>query len=483
VSAAAAPSRARRYKSVLRCRIQLRRPTVTRCTTKACCNTYQPFPYTRPDRLFYTHNGERQSIRRGTRSRARLPCPFLTLTCETQAHHSLIAPLIEPDPSDDTGLNSHFTSTFAPRQNLPSPPNSAGSQEFPSAAIRHHHTGSSVETNPFLRSQNTGNSTETNPFRRSRGSSVSQGPTLQHGETTPRRSSKYEYPSPPQSASPRREHFRDHRKEAFGSMTEGRPRRSSQPSGVSPMKGAGLTRGGSLRERYPGDPSTRPLDTIRKETKNAHRAPHLRKKNFTGADLIDRLDKTNIGGVAYHHEGPYDATNLSRNRDLKYSPVAAVQESNEEALRATPRENITDALQKHRPLEGTAIVPPGVPDRMGRTYDYKEGADLMREPGGDYKRWPGVTYHPDDLKGKGEPSYTIEKALKDHKKYGDTGHEMQSHRRNVSMGSNDVPANLPAESLDVGSSSGIGRRNTTGKSVGSALKKRFGSIRRKKVEA
>ncbi|KAK7191635.1 uncharacterized protein CC84DRAFT_1162775 [Paraphaeosphaeria sporulosa] len=401
-----------------------------------------------------------------------------------EAHHSLIDPLIEPDPSDDTGLNNHFTSTFAPRPGLHTPPDSAGSQEFPSATIRNHNTGSSVNSNPFVRSQNTGNSVETNPYRRSRASSASQGPAPHHGETTPRRSSKYEYPSPPNSASPRREHFsRDHRREAFGSISEGRPRRSSQPTGVNPMKGGGLTRGGSLRERYPGDPSTRPLDTIRKETKNAHRAPHLRKKNFTGADIIDRLDKTTIGGAAYHHEGPYDATNLSRNLDFKHSPVAAVAESNEEALRATPKENIVDSVQKHRPLEGVAIVPPGVPDRMGRTYDYKEGADLMREPGADYKRWAGVTYHPDDLKGKGEPSYSIEKALKDHKAYGDTGSEMQSHRRNVSMGSNGIPGHLPSESLDAGTSSGIGRSNTTGKSVGSALKKRFGSMRRKKVEA
>ena len=249
------------------------------------------------------------------------------------------------------------------------------------------------------------------------------------------------------------------------------------------MKGTGLTRGGSLRERYPGDPSTRPLDTIRKETKSAHRAHHLRKKNFTGADLIDRLDKTTIGGAAYHHEGPYDAANISRNLDYKHSPVAAVADSNEEALRATPRENIVDAVEKHRPLEGTAIVPPGMPDRFGRTYDYKEGADLMREPGADYKRWPGVQYHPDDLKGKGEPSYTIEKALKDHKHHGDSGTEMQTRRRNMSMGANDAPVNLPAESFDAGVSSGIGRSNTTGKSMGSALKKRFGSIRRKKVEA
>lgn len=401
-----------------------------------------------------------------------------------EAHHSLIDPLIEPDPSDETGLNSHFRSTYAPRKQLPSPPDSAGSDKFPSASIRQQNTGSSVETNPFLRSQNTGASTETNPYRRPRGSSVAKGPSVQEAETTPRSSRRYDYPSPPNSASPRRERFGDHRKEAFGSMTEGRPRRSSQPSGSSPMKGKGLARGGSLRERYPGDPSTRPLDTIRKETKSAHRAHHLRKKNFTGADLIDRLDKTTIGSAAYHHEGPYDAANISRNKDKKYSPVAAVAASNEEALRATPRENIIDAVKKHRPLEGTATVPPGIPDRFGRTYDYKEGADLMREPGADYKRWPGVPYHPDDLKGKGEPSYTIEKALKDHKMKGVSGTEMESRRRrNFSLGTNDSPAYLPVESPNTASASGIGRSNTTGKSVGSALKKRFGSLRHKKVEA
>lgn len=355
--------------------------------------------------------------------------------------------------------------------------------------IRQQNTGSSVETNPFLRSQNTGNTTasvETNPYRRSRGASISKGPAVQHGELSPRSPRRSEYPSPPYSPNSPTSHrgFNDHRKEAFGTISEGgRARRSSQPSGSNPMKGSGLTRGGSLRERYPGDSSTRPLDTIRKETKSAHRAHHLRKKNFTGADLIDRLDKTTIGGAAYHHEGPYDAANMSRNLDYKHSPVAAVADSNEEALRATPRENIMDAVQKHRPLEGTAIVPPGMQDRFGRTYDYTEGTDLMREPGADYKRWPGVQYHPDDLKGKGEPSYTIEKALKDHKQYGDEGIELQTRRRrNMSMGANEADA-YPAESIDAGASSGVRRSNTTGKSVGSALKKRFGSMRRKKAEA
>ncbi|KAF2467386.1 uncharacterized protein BDR25DRAFT_266783 [Lindgomyces ingoldianus] len=381
-----------------------------------------------------------------------------------QPQHSLIGALVEPDPSDDTGLNSHFGSTFAPRRNPPSPPAFAGLRQSPSVGIRPQNTGSTIETNPF---------------RRSRASSVSRTPTLvNHGESPPWR--RYEYPSPPNSASPHKEHF-SHRSEAFGSLNEGgRPRRSSQPnqpsSSPSPSKGGVLVRGGSLRERYPGDNSHRPLDVIRKDTKAANRAYHLRKKNFQGADTIDRLDRS---GLSYHHEGPYDAANFSRNTNWKHSPVAAVRDSNEEALRATPRENIIDAVTRHRPLEGVAVVPPGVPDKFGRVLDYEEGADLMREPGADYKRWPGVEYLPGDLKGKGEPSYSIEKALKDHKQYGDTGIELSTRRRNQSLGAADA-SSVPIEALDDGA--GVGRSNTTGKSIGGSLKKRFGSLRRRRAE-
>ncbi|KAF2636591.1 hypothetical protein P280DRAFT_472825 [Massarina eburnea CBS 473.64] len=388
----------------------------------------------------------------------------------SRAYHSLIDPLIEPDPSDETGLNTHFGSTFAPRRDLPTPPGSAGHKSTPSVSIRPQNTGSSVETNPY---------------RRSKPSSVSKEPSVQSAEITSGRRYGHSshpsshYPSPPNSASPRRENFSDHRKVAFASSSGERPRRSSQPNPFSdPVRESSRpSRSGSLRDRYPADSSQRPLDIIRKDTKTAHRAHHLRKKIFQGADIIDRLDKTTS---SYHHEGPYDAANLARNLSYTHSPVAAVADSNEEALRATPRENIVNSIERHRPMEGTAIVPPGMQDRFGRTYDYEEGADLMREPGADYKRWPGVPYHPDDLKGKGEPYFTIDRALKEHKSYGDSGIELQSHRRNASLGIKGSPQHIPAEGLDA---DGLGRSNTTGRSVGSALKKRFGSMRRRKVEA
>ncbi|KAG9188731.1 hypothetical protein G6011_07436 [Alternaria panax] len=384
------------------------------------------------------------------------------------AQHALIDPLIEPDPSDETGLNSHFRSTFAPAEPI-TPPGSAGdSKGHPSVSV-----------------QNTGSSVETNPFRRhSRASSEAKGASAsvsQVGQSTPQ-SRRYDYPSPPNSASPRRAHFSEnHRAEIFGPMNERRPRRSSDHAPSAMHKSLPTrARAGSLKERFPGDKSHRPLDQLRHDEKVAHRAPHLRKKNFQGADVIDRLDKASFG--RYHHEGPYDAASLARNRDTKYSPLAAVKDSNEEALRATPRENIINSIQKHRPLEGVAIVPPGMADRFGRVLDYEEGADLQREPGGDYRRWPGIEYHPDDLKGKGEPSFTIEKALKDHKRLGDTGTEMtsRSHRAR-SVGHAEAPGIVPSVATDP-EASGVGRSNTTGRSVGGAIKRRIGSIRRRKQE-
>lgn len=137
--------------------------------------------------------------------------------------------------------------------------------------------------------------------------------------------------------------------------------------------------------------SNRPLEQIRKEAKAANRSPHLKKKHIPGADLIDSLDDSFDN--RYHHEGPYDATLLSRNTSYLTSPVEAVRGTNEEALRATPRENIRDALDKHVPLQGTAVIPPGMCGLDGRPMNYEEGADLMREPdapGGAYKRLPGV---------------------------------------------------------------------------------------------
>lgn len=125
----------------------------------------------------------------------------------------------------------------------------------------------------------------------------------------------------------------------------------------------------------------------------ANRHPHLRKKHIVGPDTIDRMDT--LGG--FHHDGPYDATLLARNMSHTNSPVEAVSTTNEEALKATPREMIEDSVEKHRPLDGVAMVPPGMEDRYGNVYNYKEGTDMMIEnspEGGAYKRWPGKVRAP-----------------------------------------------------------------------------------------
>ncbi|QSZ29564.1 hypothetical protein DSL72_004079 [Monilinia vaccinii-corymbosi] len=266
-------------------------------------------------------------------------------------------------------------------------------------------------------------------------------------------------------------------------------------SGATPMRAMGE----AARARVSTNPSVMmPLAQLRQETKTAYRSPHLRKKHIPGADTIDSLDHTAFGG-AYHHEGPYDATLMARNRSYKNSPVAAVAGTNEEAIRATPREFIQDSLDRHVPLSGTAVIPPGMPGPDGKIMDYEEGADLMREAdaaGGAYKRWdhvvrvasPSITYTkfrrestfqpqvyfqtiakpqprnplcltpqtnilpppqkylPEDYKGKGEPSFSIEKALKERSAAqkssrrrsilsdGNSAYEMQCRRPSTSLG-------------------------------------------------
>ncbi|KAH8204954.1 hypothetical protein TruAng_000837 [Truncatella angustata] len=238
----------------------------------------------------------------------------------------------------------------------------------------------------------------------------------------------------------------------------------------------------------------RPLEQIRKETKAAHRAPHLRKHNITPTDMIDSLD--NITGMSYHHDGPYDATLASRNKNPKYAPVEAVKVGNMEALKATPYERVQDSLTKHVPLQGTAIIPPGEQDISGRTMNYEEGADLMREddaPGGPYRRWKDYDfqYHPDDLKGKGEPSFTIERQLKERNRVeGDFGtgiYEMQpgvgsAKGENANITVRQRPTSSAGPSSPIATGSGVNRSNTTGKRLSDGLKRRIGSLRRKDPE-
>jgi hypothetical protein len=269
-----------------------------------------------------------------------VPPPLLT---GNQASKYLLDPLTAPEPSEETGPGSSFRSTFAPASDTKSTPQLSDEKKRASDSV-------------------------------------------------------HSYPSPPHSASPSQTKFP--RAYAESVTDDGRSNRTSSeiptstmPSGPSSVAGGSsiaggrphLRRGSSLDARFPGDTSHRPLDMIKQEQKAANRAPHLRKAQHIGADSIDRLD--NVTG-AYHHENPYDATMLARNRSVKYAPVAALRTSNNETLRATPREKVMDSIQRHRPLDGVAMIPSGFPDANGRIVNYRE-SDLMIDEGG-YKRWDGI---------------------------------------------------------------------------------------------
>ena len=199
------------------------------------------------------------------------------------------------------------------------------------------------------------------------------------------------YPSPPQSASPRQDRFSP-RQQALGAFDNAPP--APPPKDGAHTSTLPLRRGGSLKERYPGDRSHRPLDAIKQERKAADRAPHLRKHHQIRPDPVDKLDP--LG--PYHHEGPFDATYYARNTSYVNSPLEALAGSNEEAIKATPRERIIDSVHRHRPLDGVATYAPGEVDETGQTYDYEPGENMMihgNPEGGAYKRWPGMVSNPE----------------------------------------------------------------------------------------
>ncbi|KAK0630047.1 hypothetical protein B0T17DRAFT_527377 [Bombardia bombarda] len=290
---------------------------------------------------------------------------------------------------------------------------------------------------------------------------------------------------------------------------------------IMAQEGGGIRRSASLRERYPGDMSHRPLAMIQRERRAADRAPYLHTRHHKQpSDVIDALDHSGpVPETAYHHEGPFDATMQSRNTDKKYSPVEAVKSTNMEALKATPAEYLKDSLSKHVPLQGTAVIPPGMLDMSGRPMEYQEGADMMRERdagGGAYKRWDHVPYRDDDYKGKGEPSFTIERDHREQKARmrkhapsssanGITSYEMRQpststggrgrgkengtsvRQRSVSNameGSSAYPlpeSNPFSDHYSTGNQQGVQRSHSTGKNIAQTLKRRFGSLRRKKA--
>ncbi|KAJ5657423.1 uncharacterized protein N7484_001072 [Penicillium longicatenatum] len=129
------------------------------------------------------------------------------------------------------------------------------------------------------------------------------------------------------------------------------------------------------------------LDNSRASTRRK-RSRHQRRQ-YSRTDIIDGLDHTSP--CIYHHEGPFDAASVRRNAVKKYSPLDAMKESNAEALRATPRERIMDAINSHRPLDGTGFYPPNTIGRNGQLYEYEEGGNMMNEYG-IFSRQPGMKF-------------------------------------------------------------------------------------------
>jgi hypothetical protein len=126
------------------------------------------------------------------------------------------------------------------------------------------------------------------------------------------------------------------------------------------------------------------------------RRPH-RSKGLP-PDVIDRMDDSVPPSLLRHHSGPFDAVTRSAFLPSTKSPLAALQHSNEEALKATPESSIRDSLNRHIPLQNTAVVPPGkpVPGDPDDILDYKE-ENLI----GDIGRWDGIEYDDDDRRAKG----------------------------------------------------------------------------------
>ncbi|KAK1458523.1 hypothetical protein CCUS01_09389 [Colletotrichum cuscutae] len=432
----------------------------------------------------------------------------------------LLDPLTAPEPSQETGPGSSFINpdpllrTFSQKKKGKEPVQNSDKSQTSHKA---HSRTSSYPTPPASASPTRSSFHSSNPFSPTyqRASvSLSRGPASPTspsspghplGRSTSVRSNGLRSPSspsnrfPPSTSVTRSISARTRSiAEANGTQADSSVQRSKSVN--SHQGSSGLRRSSSINQRFPGDMSHRPLDMIKREHSAADRAPHLRTRKYGPVtDTIDSLDS--IGGV-YHHGGPYDATLASRNRNKKYAPVEAVRESNMEALRATPREYIQDSLDKHVPLQGTGLIPAGGTDMSGNVMNYEEGADLMREPnnqGGAYKRWDGIQYHPDDLKGKGEPSYTYERDLKEKRRMRKASlgnspaeYEMRSginaqsrkdngamvRQRSVSNAADGRPG--PSE-LPKGhsNSADVHRHNSTGKHFGDSLKRRFGSIRRK----
>lgn len=314
-----------------------------------------------------------------------------------QASRYLLDPLTAPEPSQETGPGTHHNITSVKSSR---PQSSGSSAQIQITSTHGRRTSGGIRTSitppPAYRAPRQDRSSHhrehvsasgigSSTQRNDPGQALTITPASTGGQSYSQRQStdraSTAIPTSTTGHSSRFSGFDDD--QAFSQRSSTAVASAAVPSSVT-----GRPRSISLRSRFDGDQSHRPLEIIKRNTQLANRAPHLRKKHHVGSDAIDILDT--IGG-GYHHQGPFDATLLARNTAHQSSPIAAVRDTNSEALKATPREMVNDSIRAHRPLDGVAMVPPGELDRNGQIYQYEE-TNLMVEDGGDYKRWPGVVY-------------------------------------------------------------------------------------------
>jgi hypothetical protein len=114
-------------------------------------------------------------------------------------------------------------------------------------------------------------------------------------------------------------------------------------------------------------------------------------------DAIDVLDESVSPTFLRHHSGPFDAVTKSMFMSKNKNPLAALEHSTQAVLEATPEVSVHDSLEKHVPLQNTAVVEPGQrPFGDDEPLEYQE-ENLLSDVG----RWDGIDYAADDRKAHG----------------------------------------------------------------------------------
>ena len=138
-----------------------------------------------------------------------------------------------------------------------------------------------------------------------------------------------------------------------------------------------------------------------------HKQHHRRKApKRMPLDTIDIMDDSVPPNLLRHHSGPFDAVAKSMYLSENKNPLAALEHSTQEVLEATPDVSIQDAIERHMPLQNTAIMEPGQRPFGCDELQYEE-ENLL----GDVGRWQGIEYVAGDKKARG-PSYWGDKTAK-----------------------------------------------------------------------